>query len=108
MQSLGVIVVTSAGTPVVLSSASRKCTEIIFQPMQSLAAAGTRPTPNAGFVYILNSSAAKGAASTNVLLALDINQPAVTLRAAAKDGYDLSRIWVDADNSSDGVLVSYV
>jgi len=107
MQGLGVIVVASAGTPQVLSATKLECNRVTFQPMRSLSVAGTAPVDNSGHVYILNSSAAKGASSTNVLLVLAIGQPATTLPSFAPNGIDLNRLYVDADNSSDGVLVSY-
>ena len=108
MQSLGVKVVAAAGIPVQLTTGDTFCDEVFFQPMKSLSAAGTPPVDNVEPIYILNSSTAKGASSTNVLFALLPGQPGQSLRSRTPLGLNLKNIYLDADTSADGALVSYV
>ena len=107
MQSLGVKVVTNGGTPVQLTTGDTFCDEVVFTPMRSLSAAGTPPTDNNEPIYVLNSSTAKGASSTNVLLVLLPGQSGVTIRSRTPLGINLKNIYLDADTNSDGALVSY-
>ena len=108
MQSLGVVVVTTKGTPVKLSSTSIVCSKIWIQPMQAGGASGTQPTVNTGYIYFLNSSTAKATGLANCIFAVpssaDSAQPFESL---ARNGWDLSKIWMDSDNNSDGALISY-
>ena len=101
-------VVTTAGTPVqVTTNTEIVCSEIWLQPMRSLSAAATAPEQNSGAIYLMNSSTAKGASSSNVIMALDTQQPAVSLKSPVPNGINLSKLWLDADNNGDGVLISY-
>ena len=108
MQSLGVKVVTSAGTPVQLSTSDLFCDEVIFVPMQSLGAAGTPTTENAEPLYVMNSNVAKSASSTNIILPLQPGQPGTSLRSRKDKGLNLKNMWIDADTSGDGVHVSFI
>lgn len=115
-QPLGAVkVVTTAGTPVQLTTANIRVNQIWIQPMKSLSAAGTPPVDNAGFIYLINhagasgSPTAKGAASTNIVAAIGTGQNTVGLPAHVYEvrGMNLSDFWLDADNSLDGALISY-
>ena len=108
MLSLGLKTVTTAGTAVVLSATKIRCTKIWIQPLKALNAAAAEHTDNVGTLYIMNSSTAKGAASTNIMAVIPTGADTILLEASQKGGYDLSTIYLDAVNNGDGALVNYV
>ena len=109
MTPLGAVkTVTAAGTPEVLTTSDIVATRIWVQPMRALSALGTSPVLNTGFVYLKTGTVAKGTGSTDIILAVDPNAlTAIPLESAMRDGWHLNRIYIDADNSGDGVLISY-
>ena len=104
MQSLGIVTVAASGTPQRLTTNDIKCERISIQPLKAGGAQGTAPTPNTGYVYLLNNSTAKETTLANCVLALAIGADAFTLPVR---GINLSSLYLDADNSGDGALISY-
>ena len=108
MQSLGVITVAAAGTTQVLASASTPCTQILIKPMRAAGASGTPPTPNTGVIYIKNVSTAKGTTGAGVVLAIETGADTFSFVSPARNGFDLSKLYMDADTNGDGALISFV
>ena len=108
MPSLGIVTVTTHGTPVALASVETRCSQYFVQPRVTLGASGTPPTGNGGTIYILDTNTAKTATGAHVLMALDPGADTYASPASAKNGYDLSKIYMDSDTDLDGALISYV
>lgn len=100
--SLGKITVSSAGTPVQATGTSTPVHSYLVQALST----------NTGKIYIGNSTMSKttlvgvfavlAPPSTNLIPSF---ASAVSTIAAR---FDLSQVWVDADNSGEGVLISGV
>jgi hypothetical protein len=102
MQSNGITTVATAGIAVAISSSSKPCSRINFQPIKSLAPA----TANTGSIYTCKAGGSRATATT-VLYVLAPGQPAAaTAQVFGND--DLSNYAIDADNNGDGCLVSYI
>ena len=107
MTPLGAIKTVTAGTPSSLATGETKATKIWIQPMRSLSAAGTAPVPNTGTIYLMNSSTAKAIGSINVFASIGSLDNTILLESRQREGWDLSKIYMDADNTGDGALISY-
>ena len=107
MTPLGAVKTVTAGTPSALASSETRATKIWIQPMRSLSVAGTTPVPNTGTIYLMNTSAAKGASSTNIFASIGSLDNVILLESQQREGWDLSKIYMDADNTGDGALISY-
>ena len=105
--TLSLKTVTTAGTPVQVSTTNIRCSQITIQPLRGLGASTVAPTQNSGYIYLMNSSTAKGAASTNIVAALASGADAVMLRAEQINGFNLADFYLDADTSGDGAIISY-
>ena len=108
-RSLGKITVTTAGTPVQVSATRIPAQTIFFQQVEA----------NIGKIYICSSAAANKTTGVGVLATI----PAPTLNASlvavvlpyaaattpsAPGGLSASQFWIDADNSAEGCIVSYI
>ena len=106
MTSLGLVTVTTHGTPVRLTSAATKCSQISIQPYRTLGASGTPPTDNTGTIYLMKGNNAKGANGANVLYVIEKGTPIFTIRSTVTCGLDASDYYLDSDTDGDGALVS--
>ena len=102
--SLGKVTVTTAGIPVQLAAKTTNCNVAYFQALST----------NTGKIYIGVTAGLVKATLANVLRVL-LPPPAtpLTLDSFSPQGItpgpiDLSTIFVDADNSLEGILVSYL
>lgn len=102
MTSNGITTVATAGTAVAVSSTTKPCSHINFQPIKSLAPA----VANTGSIYICKKGGSRATASS-VLYVLAPGQPAATT-SQFNAGDDLSNYAIDADTNGDGCLVSYI
>lgn len=92
----GFVNVTSAGTPVVLSSSSLSCRNFTLQAFKA------KGTNNAGAnIYVYDNSS-----PTKVLLFIIAAGQSWSPGARETGDYDLSTIYIDADTSGDGVLLT--
>ena len=108
MNSLGLITVAAAATPVQLTTnAGIYCNIISVQPIKAGGVAGTAPTENVGAVYLMRGDVDKGTALTSCVLLLRSGDAAFSIKAPTQLGFRLSDFWLDADNSGDGALISY-
>lgn len=96
-RSLGFILVTSAGIPVRLASVQQMVSSVRLQPRTSPSSA------NVGNIYIGSQDMNKntGAGVYGIL------SPEQVEGFQFPGFMDLAQIWIDADNSGDGVLVGY-
>ena len=101
--SLGKTTVVSAGTPVRVINSTTNCNVVFFQALST----------NTGKVYVGISGMVK-ATFVNVLRVL-VPPPAtpLTLDSWSPQGItpgpiDLSTIFIDADNNTEGMLISYL
>lgn len=106
--SLNRVTVTTAGTPVRLSATRQGCQTIFFQALQT----------NTGKIYILDSASGNKTTGQGILatvpaptlfggVATVLPWAAVTIPSAPA-ALSVERIWLDADNSGEGVQVSIV
>jgi hypothetical protein len=102
--SIGKKTVTTAGTPVQVIATSTNCTAAYFQALST----------NTGKIYIGAGAGLIKASFANVLRVI-VPPPAspLTLDSWNPQGItmgpiDLSTIWVDSDNSGEGILVSFL
>lgn len=100
MVSLGLIAVTSAGTPQALWPSSLPCDAVNILPMKG------PTTANVGNIYIGTKGMNK-TSLVNVLYILASGQPATTVRSRATFKDDVNNYYIDADNSGDGAVISF-
>jgi hypothetical protein len=96
--SLGITTVTTAGTPVQVSST------LLRVRGAWLSAIKAKGTPNSGtFAYVLDPA-------SNLLFAVPKSLAPLFVSpkiAATSDFFDLAKWWIDADTSGDGLLITY-
>jgi hypothetical protein len=96
--SLGIITVTTAGTPVQASSTSLKVRAVWLSAIKA------KGTPNSGtFAYVLDPNSKLLFAVPKSLAPLFVSSKL----AVTSDFIDLSNWWIDADTSGDGLLITY-
>ena len=103
LQSLGFVTNSTPGTPVPLASSPVLVTGLRLQPRRSAS------VQNVGNIYIITkSSGGKGVSATifAVLFPEQVEGRDVVLLQDSK--LDLSQIYLDVDNSGDGVLPGFV
>ena len=107
MKSLGIVTVTTHGTPVQLSATSILCSKIWLQSYKAMGASGTDPTPNTKSVYLMRGNVAKATAGASLIMAVEVGGSALTPDSVPPYSYDLSSYYLDADADGDGALVCY-
>lgn len=104
LQSFGVVIVSTAGHPMQISLVPINCNAIYFQALST----------NTGKIYIGLAGLNKSTLANNLRVLLPPPAGAVTLdswnpQARASHGpMDLSTIFIDADNSGEGVEIAYL
>ena len=107
MNSLGLKTVTTAGTPVQLTTSEIFCSQILIQPVRAGGASGTPPTPNTGVVYLMRGNVAKATGLGSCIAILQVGADALLIRGTAPNSIDLRLFYLDSDTNGDGALVIY-
>lgn len=102
-QGLGIVNVTTSGTPQQLTSSVTETKDLWIRPLKTLPGTG-----NTGNIYIGNSTMVK-ATCVGVMLVIKTGDNPVHIERPRTSGefYDLSKLYIDADNSGDGAVIGY-
>jgi hypothetical protein len=102
-KSLGLVTVATPGTPQPLTATPTRAFQWLATPIKALPA-----TANVGNIYLGTSAMVK---ATGVGVYRVITPTTLPVASGRLDDsvatWDLSQIYIDADNSTDGLLVGY-
>lgn len=101
-RSLGLITVTTAGTPVQVTTSKTPCHAILLQAKPG----------NVGLTFVGTSNMVKATyVGVNAVIGIPTDTVIPSVHAsvpAANNAIDASKVWVDANTSGEGVIVSII
>jgi hypothetical protein len=102
-QGLGLVTVATAGVPQALAASVTETKDIWIRPLKSIPS-----TANTGNIYIGNSAMVKSTC-VGVMLVIKTGDAPVHVERPRTSGefYDLSQLYIDADNTGDGAIIGY-